>query len=214
MHNENQSFWNNRFSKEGKIWGDDPSQSALYCLELFKGYNIKKILIPGSGYGRHTKFFSNNGYQVVGIEISESAIEIAKKFDPSSKFINKSVLDMEDYMGTYDAIFCFNVFHLFLSKDRLKFLKKCFNAMKPNGYLFFTVFSENESSFGKGNELEKNTFESKIGRPTHYFTEDDLNEHFKDFNIIEMGIIEEQENHGVRGKHTHLLRYLYGQKIN
>lgn len=212
MHNGNQSYWESRFSKEGKIWGDEPSKSALYCLELFRNYNIEKMLVPGSGYGRHTKFFSENSYQVVGIEISESAIQIAKKFDTSTDFINNSVLDMKDYGDIYDAIFCFNTLHLFLNNDRLKFLKKCFISIKPKGYLFFTAFSEKESSFGKGKELEKNTFESKVGRPTHYFTEDDLKQHFKDLNIIEMGIIEEQENHGEMGFHTHLLRYIFAQK--
>ena len=81
-----------------------------------------------------------------------------------------------------------------------------------NGFAFFTVFSEEEPSFGKGKELELNTFESKPGRPTHYFTEEDLNEQFKDYNILEAGIIEEQENHGEKGPHIHKLRYIFAQK--
>jgi cyclopropane fatty-acyl-phospholipid synthase-like methyltransferase len=210
---KNKVYWNTRFIKEGKIWGESPSQSALYALKQFKNYKIQNILIPGSGYGRHTKFFSEKNYRVIGIEISDIAIEIAKKFDSQTKLFNCSVLELEIVDENFDAIYCFNTLHLFLRDERLLFLKKCFNQLNKNGLVFFTVFSENESSFGKGKELEINTFESKPGRPTHYFTENDLVDNFKDFRIIETGIMEESENHGDRGFHKHLLRYVLGQKL-
>jgi SAM-dependent methyltransferase len=208
----NKAYWENRFSKEGKIWGESPSKSAIYALKLFKKYKLQKILIPGSGYGRHTKLFSDNRYRTVGIEISEKAIAIAKKFDPQTTFINGSVMEMDSSNEIFDAIYCYNVLHLFLTNDRQNFLKKCYIKLNTNGLIFFTVFSEREASFGKGKESEKHTFESKPGRPTHYFFRDDLVNHFKDFNLIETKIIKEPEDHGDRGPHTHILRYIFAQK--
>ncbi|MHA2007752.1 MAG: class I SAM-dependent methyltransferase [Promethearchaeota archaeon] len=210
----NKSYWNQRYSEEGKIWGGSPSKSAYYALKLFKKHNLKRILIPGSGYGRHTKLYSENNYIVVGFEISEIAIKIAKKFDPLTTFINRSVMEMDSVYEAFDAIFCFNTLHLFLSDERYRFIEKCYYKLKNNGLVFFTVFSERELSFGKGKELEKNTYESKKGRPTHYFTKDDLIKHFKDFKILKTGIIEEQEDHGEKGAHTHALRYIFGQKLD
>ena len=55
-------YWNNRFSDNGQIWGTEPSKTAIHALTLFKKYNVKTILIPGAGYGRHTKFFSTNNF--------------------------------------------------------------------------------------------------------------------------------------------------------
>lgn len=205
-------YWNNRFSDKGKIWGAQPSITANYALELFQGYNIKKILIPGSGYGRHTKFFSIHNYEVTGIEISEVAINLAKQFDTKSKFILGSTLDMPFNDEIYDAIFCYNLLHLLFEKERVLFLEKCHNQLKDNGLVFFSVFSELEKSFGKGIKIEENTFESKPYRPTHYFTEQDLLEHFKNFTVIEIHIIEESENHGDLGPHTHKLRYILAKK--
>jgi len=112
----------------------------------------------------------------------------------------------------YDAIYCYNTLHLFLRDERIIFLKKCYNQLKANGFVFFTVFSEKEESFGKGKEIEQNSYESKPGRPTHYFTDDDIIEHFKDYLLIETGILEEQEHHGEIGFHTHILRYIFAQK--
>lgn len=213
MKIDQKTYWDDRFSKGGKIWGNLPSKSALYCLDLFKKQKIKDILVPGSGYGRHTRFFSNNMYKVVGIEISETAFELSKKFDPKTKYINSSVLEVDEWTQKFDAIFCFNVLHLFTINDRINFLKICYNQLSPGGVCFFTVFSEKETSFGKGKEIEKHTFESKPGRPTHYFTEADLVDHFKDYLLLEIGLIEEPENHGDSGQHTHMLRYIYVQKL-
>ena len=69
-----------------------------------------------------------------------------------------------------------------------------------------------KDSYKQGIEVEENTFESKPYRPTHYFSEKDLLEHFKSFSVIETGIIEQKENHGGLGPHTHRLRYVFVRK--
>jgi len=112
----------------------------------------------------------------------------------------------------YDAIYCHNVLHLLLKDQRVLFIQKCYNQLKDAGFVFFSVFSEQEKSFGKGKQIEENTFESKPWRPTHYFTEEDILAHFNAFSVIETNIIEEPENHGDLGLHTHNLRYIFAQK--
>jgi len=205
-------YWNNRFSEKGKIWGTEPSKTAIYALKLFKKYEIKKILIPGAGYGRHTKFFSANNYEVTGIEISEKGLSIARDLDSESKLLLGSVLDMPFDDEIYDAVFCYNLLHLLLEKQRISFIEKCYNQLRNAGFAFFSVFSEQEDSYGKGVQIEENTFESKPYRPTHYFTEEDLLQHFDTFTVIETSIIEEKENHGELGLHTHRLRFIFVKK--
>ncbi len=209
---EKKAYWDSRYSKEGKIWGDTPSMSAQYALKLFKKYRINTILVPGSGYGRHTKFFSNLNYKVTGIELSPVAFNIAKKFDLKSKFINDSAITIESLGNKFDAIFCFNLLHLFLQQKREEFLRNSYNQLHAKGYIFFTVFSEEEHTLGKGKMIEEFTFESKSGRPTHYFTKHDLINQFHEFSVIEEGIIEEPEDHGERGSHSHILRYIFAEK--
>ena len=165
-------YWDKRFSDEGKIWGKKPSNTAEYALKLFKKHNIKTILIPGAGYGRNTRLFSNNGFFVQGIEISSVALEIAKNHDTKTNFYHGSVLDMPFNNQIYDAIYCFNTLHFFLERERKCFLKKCYSQLRKKGFIFFVVFSKKEKSFGNGRQLEENTFESKPGRPTHYFSEE------------------------------------------
>jgi len=205
-------YWDKRYEAEGKIWGESPSRTAEYALELFRKNDVKKLLVPGSGYGRNTRLFSASGIKVVGVEISRAACKIAHEFDPATRIFNDTVLDMSYLAGNYDTIYCFNVLHLFRQYDRQFFINQCTNRIKKQGLMFFTVFSEKEESYGKGKQVEKNTFESKPGRPVHYFDEDDLKAHFQKMEILETGVMEDPEDHG-EGPHAHLLRYIYVKKI-
>lgn len=201
------SFWDNRYKKEGNIWGDKPSKTVYIADKLFKTRNIKRILVPGSGYGRNTQFFADRGYDVTGIEVSETAVEIAKNAKKDINYIRGSILDINLTLNLFDGIYCFNVLHLFLKNDREILIKKIRDFLNDNGLAFFVVFSEKEENFGKGKKIEENTFETRPGRPAHYFTEEDLLFHFKNYNIIETGLIEEAENHG-EAPHVHYLRYI------
>jgi cyclopropane fatty-acyl-phospholipid synthase-like methyltransferase len=201
-------YWDKRFLAEGKIWGESPSRTATHALEIFQSNAVRKVLVPGSGYGRNTKVFSTSGFGVTGIEISPIACEIAHEFDPFSRHYNTSVLDMSCLDDTYDAVYGFNILHLFHENDRKLFIDNCLEKLNANGLMFFTVFSEKEASYGKGREVEKDTFESKPGRPVHYFTENDLREQSAKFDIIETGLAEDTENHVEEGSHKHVLRYI------
>ncbi|MBN2852390.1 MAG: class I SAM-dependent methyltransferase [Clostridia bacterium] len=206
-------YWDTRYMEGGMIWGNTPSQSALHANDIFKSNHVNSILVPGSGYGRHTSYFFKQGYHVEGIEISKEAIRLARTLHPEITYYNGSVLDMPFSTLKYDAIYCFNVLHLFMEKDRHKLIKLCMEALIEHGIAFFTVFSEQEPSFGNGSESELNTFESKPGRPVHYFSEDDLLTHFSDFEVMETNLIRDNENHGDIGEHEHILRTICVRKI-
>lgn len=205
------NYWDSRFSEEGAVWGYSPSTTVTQALELFRRNNIKTILVPGSGYGRNTMLFSSSGYEVTGIEISGIACQMAAKYDPLTKVYNGTVFDMSFDANLYDAIYSFNVLHLFREKERKLFIKNCAGRLVSGGLVFFTAFSDKEPSYGKGQEVEKNTFESRADRLAHYFTREDLEEHFKDFEILDIGLAEDQENHG-EGPHTHIVWYIFARK--
>jgi hypothetical protein len=97
--------------------------------------------------------------------------------------------------------------HLFQENDRISIINKCKSILNDSGLLFFTVLSEFDIDFGKGTEIEYNTFD-KRGKPVHFFTETDIKNHFSDFKIIETKLIDEPEEHGDIGKHVHKCRLI------
>ena len=206
------NYWNRRFSEEGRLWGERPSRTAVRAAAFFRAQGVQKILVPGAGYGRHTDYFAAEGFTVHGIEISEVAVGLANPAGERVVYYRGSVLDMPFSEESYDAVYCFNVLHLFRAADRCTFIGKCADQLRPGGVVYFTVFSEREPTYGKGEKVEEDTFESKPGRPVHYFTEADLRGHFAAFEILETGLAEDQENHGQEGLHTHILRAIAARK--
>jgi len=72
-------------------------------------------------------------------------------------------------------------------------------------------YSEHEASFGKGNKIEMNTFETKQGKPIHFYTEDGMITEFNNLKILDTGLYTDKENHGSEGEHEHILRYIVVQ---
>jgi len=142
-------YWDERFQAEGKIWSELPSPTAGHALELFRRNNAKKILVPGSGYGRNSRLFSTSGFETTGIEISRLACEVARVLDPLSRVYNASVLDMSFDTDKYDAVYCFNVLHLFPERERRLFIQQCVDKVKTTGLMYFTVFSEKRQLMAK-----------------------------------------------------------------
>lgn len=211
---EMQDYWDSRFLRGGYIWSKKPSESAKNANRLFNKYDINDLLILGIGYGRNSLPFLESGYNVSGIEISEVAIELLKKSELSNKIkvFNGSLINMPFEDIKYDAIFSFNTLHLFNRKDRQIIMEKCKSQLNPKGLIFFTVISELEHGYGDGTEIEENTFE-KNSKPVHFFTDEDLKQHFIKFEIIESDLIDEPEDHGKEGKHIHKCRYIFALNI-
>ncbi len=202
------SYWNSQFSKYNHVWGKTHSKSAEIALSRFRQHKVNKILIPGSGYGRNSKLFSTSGFDVTGIEISEEACALAQEYDPATKLHNGSFLDDNFAQGPYQAIYCFNVLQLFLKTERIRFVQKSAELLSPKGLMFFTGISDQDASFGQGEEVEQNTFAVQEDKTLHFFTLDDLKIHFEGFNILEVGELEDQVSHTLYGLKSYQIRYI------
>jgi SAM-dependent methyltransferase len=172
------NYWNERFSREGKIWGETPSVTVDIAITFFNNNNIHDVLVLGSGYGRNAEVFAESGFNVFGLEVSKIAYQIAVRTNIEKRFSIKyklgDVLEMPYNNESFDGVYCFNTLHLFMVKERKKFTENVYRVLKNEGIAVFTVFSNQDPSFGTGREVEPNTFESKRGRPAHYFTANDL----------------------------------------
>lgn len=208
------SYWENRFTREGMIWGENPSNTVYHAIQIFNNNNVKQVLVPGSGYGRNTKALSSF-FSVDGIEISQSAIDLAIQWDSKSTFIQGSVLDDAPIPNKkYDAIFCFDVLHLFLEQDRGKLIQNCHNHLSTSGIMYFTCFSNEDQHNGTGNKIEEGTYEYVAGKYAHFFNEGDLLSHFSQFKVIELGTTTEVLNYNDEQFKEYILRYIVVQKTD
>jgi SAM-dependent methyltransferase len=178
-------YWESKFKNEGALWKFEPSDSALFAADLFKSAGIKNILIPGFGYGRNAKLFSDSGFDVAGIEISESAIKLARESGLKGIIHHGSVVSMPFDKTIYDGIFCYALIHLLNKPQRRIFLKSCLNQLKPGGLMIFTVISKQSDIFGTGRVLSKNRYRIPNGIAVYFYDQESVEQEFLDFGLIE-----------------------------
>lgn len=189
-------FWESKFIEMQTTWGFEASDSAILSKDFFLKNEAKEILIPGIGYGRNAKTFIENRINVTGIEVSKTAIDLAKnKNGLDIKIHNGSVTEMPFDKNLYDGIFCYALLHLLNSHERKKFVSDCYNQLKPNGFMIFTVVSEKDSMYRKGKKLSQNRFEIMKGLNLFFYNSDFVQSEFDKYGLVEFSEIDEPIKH-------------------
>ncbi|HDR8083896.1 TPA: class I SAM-dependent methyltransferase, partial [Bacillus cereus] len=168
-------FWESSFIEKQTMWGLEPTESAILTKDFFIEKNVKDILVPGIGYGRNAKVFIDNGINVTGIEISKTAIDLAREngLEDVSMY-HGSVNEMPFDNKLYDGIFSHALLHLLNGQEREKFIEDCYNQLKPGGYMVFTTVSKKAPMYGKGKQLDKDYYEIMEGVKMFFYDSESI----------------------------------------
>jgi len=182
-----EEFWEKKFREKQEMWGFRPTISAIKAAEFFSGNRVKNVLIPGIGYGRNAQVFINKGLNVTGIEISETAIDLAvKNFGESLKIYHGSVKDMPFDSERYDGIFCHALIHLLDEAERAEFIKNCYDQLADNGYMVFTLISKAAPTYGQGERLSDDRYEQFGGVQMYFYDIMSIEMEFGKYGLIEI----------------------------
>ncbi len=185
------NYWESKFRNRGAIWGLEPSDSAITALGIFRRNGVNKILIPGFGYGRNARPFLDSGFDITGIEISESAISTSRENNIACTIHNGPVSRMPFDDEIYDAVFCYALIHVLNRPERRYFLKACFKQLKDDGLMIFTVTSKQMDSFGRGRQISRDRFEIDKGLKVFFYDRDSIVAEFSPFGLVEFREIDE-----------------------
>jgi SAM-dependent methyltransferase len=185
-------FWEEAFTQKGEMWGSEPSVSAVLAKDLFVAKQVRRILIPGIGYGRNAQVFVDVGMDVHGIEITPSALAIARKNLGSEVVLHEgSVTDMPFDETLFDGIFCHGLIYLLDQQERNKLLRDCYRQLLPGGWMVFTVITKRAFTWGKGTALGNDRFELFGGVKIFFYDEVSVSREFKDFGLVEVSEVQE-----------------------
>ncbi|WP_073291506.1 class I SAM-dependent methyltransferase [Anaerosporobacter mobilis] len=184
-------FWEKSFIEKQIMWGFTPSESAIIAKDIFIENNIKDILIPGFGYGRNAKVFIENNITVTGIEISKTAIDLARQYGINSNVYHGSVAGMPFENKLYDGIFSYALIHLLNESEREKFISDCYTQLKQGGYMIFTAVSKKAPMFGKGKKLDENYYETMAGVKIFFYDTESIKKEFQEYGLVEFSEIDE-----------------------
>ena len=184
-------FWEESFIEKQTMWGFEPADSAILAKDFFVENKGMDILIPGFGYGRNAKVFIDNGFNVTGIEISATAIDLARQNGINTEIYHGSVNDMPFDNKLYDGIFCYGLIYLLNREERNNFIRSCYNQLKPGGHMIFTAVSKKAPMFGKGTKLGEDWFETMKGVRIFFYDTNSIEKEFGEFGLTDFFEIDE-----------------------
>jgi 2-polyprenyl-3-methyl-5-hydroxy-6-metoxy-1,4-benzoquinol methylase len=185
-------LWETHFAQKQLIWGSEPTESAQLASDYFAQLGIKDVLIPGVGYGRNAKGFLAHGMTVTGIEISETAISLAKsQLGLDIPIHHGSVTAMPFDNKQYDGIFCYGLIYLLNPAQRAKLIHDCFGQLSSGGCMIFTVISKTASFYGEGIQLGDDWFERGPGLQMFYYDAASIQREFGAHGLVEFSAINE-----------------------
>ena len=187
-------FWETNFIGKQEMWGFEPAKSAVITKDFFIKQSVKNVLVPGIGYGRNAQIFMENGINVTGIEISKTAIALAKKhYGKGMTIYHGSVSAMPFDEKKYDGIFCHALIHLLSKNERIKLIQDCFHQLDKNGYMVFTAISKGAPNFGKGKMISKDRYEVHEGAKIYYYDREAVHTEFDHAGLIEIVEVKEDQ---------------------
>ena len=170
-----------------------PLSEVVEFTNDLKRDGAKTILDLGCGAGRHSILLSKDGFKVVALDISETALKILGDRLKTASIANVTLVkhDMwelpfvDDY---FDGVLCTNVLH----HGRLVQIKQAtregHRVMKGGASAFVVALSTADFRRGNGRKLEPNTYVFMEGEERgiihHFFPRQELQSCFRKFEIV------------------------------
>lgn len=150
--------WNSAYDDDTAPWIIGEPQPAIVALER-SGRIRGRVLDPGAGAGEHTIALTALGYDVLGVDLSPSAVAYARrnaaaKDVPAARFEVADMVALADSpdnpLGTFDTLVDSALFHVFLADDeaRAAYVRTLHRLGNPGAYVHVLALSDTEPGFG------------------------------------------------------------------
>jgi SAM-dependent methyltransferase len=106
-----------------------------------------KFLDLGTGPATQAVWLAKRGFNVIGSDLSETAIKRANSVYANEKnidFVVDDILNSKLKANEFDYIFDRGCFHVLLPVDRQRYITKIKQILRNNGILFLKCFSDKE----------------------------------------------------------------------
>jgi len=158
-----------------------------------KREGAKKVLDLGCGAGRHSILLGKAGFQVVALDISETALKILEARLNTASIDNVTLVENEmwdlpfidDY---FDGMICTNVLHHGKLVQIKQATREVHRVMRDGASAFVIALSTADFRRGTGRKLEPNTYVFTEGEERgiihHFFPRKDLESCFRKFETV------------------------------
>jgi ubiquinone/menaquinone biosynthesis C-methylase UbiE len=181
--------WNSVYEKKG-VFQKQPSEKVIRAVSLFKQKGLSRVLDLGCGTGRHTRYLLEEGFDVYGCDSSEEALAIIRQRIPEAVFDCCDMTSLTYKDAFFEGIICNHVIQHGLKADAEKAAAEMQRVLAHRGYLFLIAASTSHPKYATGREIEPNTRIDTVALdghvPHHFFTRQEMEKLFEDFDIISL----------------------------
>jgi len=188
---EPQHFWNNFYDdtcRKVPFFVNKPDENLVHYFEKEMIFP-SKVLELGCGAGRNAIYLAKKGCSVVGVDLSENALEWAKKRiseeDVNVELVCANIFDLDFQQESFDFIYDSGCFHHIAPHRRVSYIEIINRLLKQDGYFALCSFEENGTYGGSALTDEevylKRSLEGGLG-----YTKSKLQEIFNFLEEIEI----------------------------
>lgn len=180
---------------------------VVEALPTFKLCRIKHVLDLGCGAGRHCVYLAKNNFDVVGVDVSGSALRLAKKWALEENlknvtFTQASMTNIPFSDCHFDAVVSISVIHHALKRDIIKTINEIYRILKRNGLFLTNLTSVKDPRYGAGEKVEASTFktleafeEKRFKELHHYFTKQQVYKLLARFSKAEIELLKDKPHY-------------------
>lgn len=168
--------WDGEYKRHEVLWR---GAAEVGDIESFVQRGAK-VLEVGCGNGKMLKRLLERGYGAVGIDIS---MEVLKS---GGKNLVSDARHLPFFKNSFDAVVCRFVLEHLYEEERIQAIAEMHRVLRQSGLLFLRAFSAEDMrcSQSKNPLAEQNTFKRASGIIYHYFTEPELRNLLRKFQVL------------------------------
>jgi len=153
-----------------------------------------RFLDIGTGAGRHLKLAADLGFSAFGIDTSQVGLRHAqarlKEASVRPSLALGSMFSLPFKSGSIQVALSYGVFYYGTASEMKKAIQETRRVLQAGGMAFIVLRTTGDCRFGKGEEIEPNTYKLTItetneqGTVQHFLSADDITEYFSDFSKV------------------------------
>ena len=177
---EQKEVWERAYHQQHPLWR---GPSDLHIKNL-KG----RVLELGCGDGKTAAVLVEAELSVVGIDLSRTALSTSGKRIDSEKLslVQGDAINLPFKAGSFDSVTAVHFFDHLLLTDRHKIVREIDRILRSDGIVLGRFFSISDMRYGKGKQIESNTYQRENGIFNHYFVEDEILNLFTGYSVLSM----------------------------
>ena len=167
------------------IWKEEPTAFFVEKIEFLRNAGVQTVLDAGCGDGRNLLALARAGFEVVGMDSSETAIALAQRVARLHRNVKVVTTDLRSLslIEEFDAIVCDYVMVHLEEPDLV--IANFARALRDGGILLVEFLSTDDPSCGRGERVGDSAFVDR-GIFHRFYSEADVRNLLGQFDVLDV----------------------------